>query len=117
MADLAVHLHDIRGALGRPGDRDAPATDIALRFYARWLGRRLDEGRRPALRLRAGTREWVEGAGDVAAALTADPFELFRTISGRRSPEQARALDWTGDPGPYLAVLSPYPMPASPLVE
>jgi uncharacterized protein (TIGR03083 family) len=117
VADLSVHLHDVRGALGRPGDRDAPVTALGLRFYARWLGRRLDEGRRPALRLRAGTREWVEGAGEVAAALTAEPFALFRTLSGRRSPGQVHALDWAGDPGPYLEVLSPYPMPASPLVE
>jgi uncharacterized protein (TIGR03083 family) len=57
VADLAVHLHDVRGALARPGDRDAPITWVGLRIYARWLGRRLDQRGLRALRLRAGERE------------------------------------------------------------
>ncbi|HZD02658.1 MAG TPA: maleylpyruvate isomerase family mycothiol-dependent enzyme [Actinomycetes bacterium] len=117
VADLAVHLHDVRGALRRPGDRDAPATGLGLRIYARWLGERLDQAGRPALRLRVGDREWVEGSGPPAAALTADPFELFRALSGRRSLDQVRALAWDGGPEPYLDLFAPYPMPASPLVE
>jgi uncharacterized protein (TIGR03083 family) len=111
VADLAVHLHDVRGAIGLPGDRDAPATGLGLRIYARWLGERL------ALRLRAGQPEWVEGSGQPAVALAAEPFELFRAISGRRSVDQVRALAWDSDPEPFLDVLSPYPMPAAPLVE
>ena len=43
VADLAVHLHDVRGALRQPGDRDAPVTGLGLRIYARWLGQRLDQ--------------------------------------------------------------------------
>jgi hypothetical protein len=117
VADLAVHLHDVRGALARPGDRDALLTWVGLRIYARWLGRRLDQRGRPALRLRAGEREWVEGSGSPAAAVAADPFELFRALSGRRSPAQVRALPWRGDPEPFMDVLSPYPMPPSPLLE
>jgi hypothetical protein len=68
-------------------------------------------------RLRAGDRDWVEGAGPPAAVLEAAPFELFRALSGRRSAGQVRALAWDGDPEPYLDVLSPYPMPRSPLLE
>jgi uncharacterized protein (TIGR03083 family) len=117
LADLAVHLHDVRGALGLPGDRDAQATVLGLRIYARWLGQRLEERGRPALRLRAGDRDWVEGAGPPAAVLAAAPFELFRALSGRRSADQVRSLAWDGDPAPYLDVLSPYPMPPSPLLE
>ena len=116
-ADLAVHLHDVRGALRLPGDRDAPATRLGLRIYARWLGQRLDQARCPALRLRAAGREWVEGSGQPAAALAADGFELFRALSGRRSVGQVRALAWDGDPEPYLDLFAPYPMPASPLAE
>ena len=117
VADLAVHLHDVRGALRLPGDRDAPATGLGLRIYARWLGDRLDQAGRPALRLRVAGREWVEGSGQPAAALAADAFELFRALSGRRSPGQVRALGWDGDPEPYLDLFAPYPMPASRLVE
>jgi uncharacterized protein (TIGR03083 family) len=117
LADLAVHLHDVRGALRLAGDRDAPATGLGLRIYARWLGERLIQADRPALRLRAAGREWVEGSGRPAAALTGDAFELFRALSGRRSLDQVRALAWDGDPEPYLDLLAPYPMPASPLAE
>jgi uncharacterized protein (TIGR03083 family) len=117
VADLAVHLHDVRGALRLPGDRDAPATGLGLRIYARWLGDRLDQAGRPALRLRVAGREWVEGSGQPAAALAADAFELFRALSGRRSLGQVRALGWDGDPEPYLDLFAPYPMPASRLIE
>jgi hypothetical protein len=67
VADLATHLHDVRGALCLPGDRDAPATGLGLRIYARWLGSRLDQADRPALRLRAGGRTWVEGSGPLVS--------------------------------------------------
>jgi len=117
VADLAVHLHDVRGALRRPGDRDAPATRLGLRIYARWLGQRLDQADRPALRLRVGDRDWVEGSGQPTVALAADAFELFRALSGRRSLDQVRAFAWDGDPEPYLDLFAPYPMPASPLAE
>jgi hypothetical protein len=117
VGDLAVHLHDVRGALRRPGDRDAPATGLGLRIYARWLGRRLDLSGRPALQLRAAGREWVEGSRRPAAALAGDAFELFRAFSGRRGLDQVRALAWDGDPEPYLDLIAPYPMPASPLAE
>lgn len=117
VADLAVHLHDVRGALRRPGDRDAPATGLGLRIYARWLGERLSQAGCPALRLQAGGREWAEGSGRPAATLAASPFELFRALSGRRSIGQIRALAWDGDPEPYLGLFAPYPMPASPLSE
>lgn len=117
VADLAVHLHDVRGALRRPGDRAAPVTGLGLRIYARWLGERLNQACCPALRLRAGGREWAEGSGLPAATLAASPFELFRALSGRRTIEQVRALAWDGDPEPYLRLIAPYPMPASPLTE
>jgi hypothetical protein len=45
------------------------------------------------------------------AGVTAEPFELFRSLSGRRSRDQIRAMDWTRDPEPLLEVLSPYPFP------
>jgi uncharacterized protein (TIGR03083 family) len=115
VADLAVHLYDVHGALRRPGNREAPAIRAGLRIYAAWLGERLDQAGRPALRLRAGGREWVEGSGPPAAALAAGPFDMFRALSGRRSLSQVLALAWDGDPDPYLDLFAPYPMPALPL--
>jgi len=115
--DLAGHRQDCREALRRARDRDAPITRLGLRIYARWLGQRLDQTGRPALLLRTGDREWVEGAGAPEAVLAAEPFELFRALSGRRSAAQVRALGWDGEPERYLEVFAPYPMPSSPLRE
>ena len=117
VADLAAHLHDVRGALSRPGDRDSPATALGLRIYAAWLGERLSRCGRPALRLRTPSREWTVGTGQPGASLRAEEFELFRAVSGRRSMDQVLALGWDGSPDPYLDLFAPYAMPAAPLSE
>ena len=116
-ADLAVHVQDIRSALDEPGDRETAATRLAFSVYLAWLGMRVTATGLPPLRLRDGQRHWVAGAGDAEATVTADHFELFRAISGRRSAEQIRAMAWDGDPDRYVDVLSPYPLPARPLIE
>ena len=117
VADLAVHVHDIRTALDRRGDRDAAATRLAFGVYLAWLGMRLAAVGLPALRLGDGRRQWVAGAGEARVTVTADRFELFRVISRRRSAEQIRAMVWDGDPDRYMEVISPYPLPGRVLIE
>ncbi|HEX9775011.1 MAG TPA: maleylpyruvate isomerase family mycothiol-dependent enzyme [Actinomycetota bacterium] len=117
MTDAAIHHHDLRGAIGVPGDRDSLATGLALRSYVEAMRFRSAAEGRPAFTLIAGPRSWVIGNGDPVATLTADPFELSRTVSGRRSPEQIRAYDWDGDPGPVLDLFYPYGPRADELVE
>lgn len=53
------------------------------------------------------------GTGEPVGSVTAEPYELFRILSGRRSAEVIRALPWTTDPEPYLAVIAPYPLAGS----
>ncbi|MPZ92823.1 MAG: DUF664 domain-containing protein [Actinobacteria bacterium] len=118
VADLAVHLHDAYGALGKSGDRSIAASQVGLRVYVRWLEIRLAACGRPALLIRApGAREWLLGAGNAAATLTTDSFDLFRALSGRRSRDQLQSLAWQGDPEPFLDLLSPYELPRSSLIE
>jgi hypothetical protein len=52
-----------------------------------------------------------------AATVSAEAFELFRAISGRRSADQIRAMAWDGDPEPYVSTVSPYPLPDRALIE
>lgn len=115
--DVAVHHHDLRGAVNRPGDRDSLATGLSLRSYVEGMRFRSASLGLPAFRMRAGTREWLIGNGEPVATVTADPFELARAASGRRSPEQIRAFAWDGDPDPFLGLFYPYGMRADPLVE
>ena len=37
-----------------------------------------------------------------AATIKIEPFELMRALTGRRSRDQIRAYDWSGDPEPYV---------------
>lgn len=115
--DVAVHHHDLRGALNRPGDRNSLATGLSLRSYVEGMRYRSAALGLPTFRMRAGTREWLIGSGEPVATVTADPFELARAASGRRSPEQIRAFDWDGDPDPFVTLFYPYGMRADALVE
>lgn len=63
------------------------------------------------------TRELVLGDGEPVATLRGEPFELLRAMSGRRSADRVRALDWEGEPGPFLDLLSAYDQTGDDLVE
>jgi uncharacterized protein (TIGR03083 family) len=115
--DLATHAQDVRGALDRPGDRESLGVSAAFSSYAGGLHLRLSGSGVPALRLRYGGKERVVGDGDPAATVSADRFELYRALAGRRSTRQILAFEWSGDPGPYLALIPAYGVRDEDLVE
>jgi hypothetical protein len=78
--DCHAHEHDIRHALGRPGDRD---SDIIVSAAAEML----DNLREQGVELRGAT-----------------PFEVFRSRLGRRSRSQLDDYDWVGAPDAVAAV-------------
>jgi uncharacterized protein (TIGR03083 family) len=112
VGDLHAHLQDIRSALGLPAARDGLAVQVALDFYLGSLDESLRRGPLGALEMIAAGEHHVAGAGKVRATLQADPFELLRALSGRRSRDQIRALDWSGDVDAFVEELSRYPLPA-----
>lgn len=128
LGDLVVHEHDLRGTLGKPGERDSAAVDIATdvvtRFVAGTGAQVLGLG---PLEVRAATKTWVLGTGEKVegdqeswrdaigsgtpppaatgppvTTVIVDPFEWFRAITGRRSAAQIRAFDWSADPEGFL---------------
>lgn len=117
VTDLAVHHHDLRGALDAPGERDSLATGLALRSYVEGMRFRSAIEQLPPFKIIAGSREWLIGTGDPVATVTADPFELARAASGRRSIDQVRAFEWIGDPEPILHCFFPYGLRTEALVE
>ena len=117
VTDLAVHAQDVRGALGRPGDRESAAVSVALVSYATALVLKLAAAKLPPLRLRYGGKERVVGDGEPAATLEGDRFEIFRALSGRRSSEQMLAMRWEGDPTPYVPLIPAYGPRSDPIVE
>jgi uncharacterized protein (TIGR03083 family) len=117
--DIVTHEQDMRGALRLPGGTESDAFDFALQGFVGSIDDRLRTHNAPGLRIMSGKQEWVLGDGEPAATLTIDsPHELLRLVSGRRSAQQAVALDWDGDPTPYLPLLSVFgPLPAKDVEE
>jgi len=116
--DLATHEHDLRSALRRPGARRSDAVEVAVGWLAGWLPRRL-EGAAGALVVEAGERRIeVEGPGQ-PTVLVLSPFELLRSVTGRRSRRQLEALPWQGPAQPFVErwVGPPFAERATDLVE
>jgi uncharacterized protein (TIGR03083 family) len=115
--DAVTHEQDARGAVGRPGGTDSAAFAIALDSYTRFFGKRLKNAGMPAVEVKAGDKSWVAGNGDPVVSVAAEPFEMLRSLTGRRTREQVRGLEWSGDPEPYLDLFSMYGMPEKELDE
>lgn len=104
--DLTAHEQDVRGALRQPGGREAAGVGIAVDFLVtQGLHHTLLARDLGPLEVRSAARAWVVGArqpATPAAAVSASAFELFRALTGRRSPAQVARLDWKGDPEPFI---------------
>jgi uncharacterized protein (TIGR03083 family) len=110
--DVLTHEQDLRGALDRPGARDAPGVIEGLRVMA--------GGLRVPLRLTITTEDqrWERGPRDAdTISLATTNFELFRVLFGRRSREQILALDWSADPGDLVDHLYFFGPAPGPIVE
>jgi uncharacterized protein (TIGR03083 family) len=121
-ADLVTHHHDIFQALGRRGDQDTPAVRMGLERYGPFFCERAATAGLPIVRVDASAESeraqtWQSADGKPAATLTGSAFELLRAFSGRRSAAQVLAMGWTGDPEPYLDVVTPYGLPTDDVIE
>jgi len=117
VADLVTHEQDARGAVGKAGGREGTAFDLALDSQVRFFGRRIKEAKLPTLEVRAGSRRWVAGKEEISGSVEADPFELLRGLTGRRTHAQVRRFAWSVDPGPYLPIFSMYGLPGTDITE
>jgi uncharacterized protein (TIGR03083 family) len=119
VGDQAIHEHDVRGALDRPGARDGETVHVGLRFMVPGFLEAVDELGLPVLEVQVGERTWRSGDGEPAVRLPLVPFDALRSICGRRSVDQLRALPWTGDPEPYLEAFTwgPFTPPATDVLE
>ena len=102
--DCHTHEHDVRQALGRPGNRDSLIIEgAALGFAA------IDDCPVPLTVELADGRIVHSGPADAERSVTlrgVTPFELFRSRPGRRSAAQVRAWDWTGDDADIDAIVA-----------
>jgi uncharacterized protein (TIGR03083 family) len=100
VADVLAHEQDIRTALDRPGatndENIVPAVEMALSF----IEQKVAGANLPTLRVITDEVDRKIGEGDPSATLRTSTYDLFRALHGRRTVEQVRGLDWSGDPAP-----------------
>jgi uncharacterized protein (TIGR03083 family) len=101
--DVTMHGDDVLEALGLPLGSSPTHAVVLDGIIDRARTRAAGIG---TLTIRAGERDWVLGEGSPSATLTvANEGELARVIGARRSDDVVRAMDWTGDPEPWIPVL------------
>ncbi|BBY55786.1 maleylpyruvate isomerase N-terminal domain-containing protein [Mycobacterium koreense] len=101
--DVLTHEHDIRGAVGEPGDRTADLTyQVALGFLTTMYDLAFRGSHRVAMRLTTPSIGTVQlGDPDTATdqpVISLSDFDALRAFGGRRSERQLSALPWQGTP-------------------
>ena len=117
LTDAAVHQQDIFGALDIERARASAPIKIGLSGYIATMGWRLAATGLPPLRFDVGEKSYTAGKGDPDTTVRGSRFELFRAMSGRRSPEQIAAYEWDGESEPYIPYFYPYGIRNDALVE
>ena len=99
--DCHSHEHDLRHALGRPGNRESMViVDCSNAMVASLAEVSV------SIAIDFGGGDVVNtGHGDAAVSIAMSRFEMFRSRLGRRSREQVRSLPWDGDDAAIETVL------------
>jgi hypothetical protein len=102
LMDTFTHELDLRAALGAPAPADHPAYPWAFDVVVGGLAWSIELRRLPAIRLVCEEGPtWVAGPGRPAVSVRARRYDLYRSLTGRRSPAQIGELAWSDDPGPW----------------
>ena len=118
LADVYVHEHDLRGALDRPGARDAAETAVVVPLALANLVNDLTAAGLAPLAVASGDQRWSSGDGDPGCTLEVDVWEAVRILASRRTEAEILAAPATGDVGAYAAVIAAHsPLPAASLGE
>jgi uncharacterized protein (TIGR03083 family) len=113
--DAFTHELDIRYAIGASLPDEHPAFPRAFEVLASGFACAVDDHQLPALRLSTGTTQWTVGTGEPVATVTADRYDIYRSLAGRRSHRQITALDWDRDSHRWLPAFTwgPFTPPVS----
>jgi hypothetical protein len=116
-ADLAVHEHDLRGALDRP-DHDALEVDVMMPRTLAAFAKPLRDADLGAIVVDDAGRTWRSHEAGAGWTLHVDPWEAVRAVNSRRTADELRGLPAEGDAEPYLAILAAHlPLPERSLGE
>lgn len=105
LMDAFTHELDLRDALAVPAPADHPAYPVAFGVVVGGLTWSISARGLPALRLVCEDASWTAGLGPPAATVTAGRYDLYRSLTGRRTPAQIAELEWSDDPNRWLPAL------------
>lgn len=87
--DCHTHEHDVRHALGRPGNRDSDLIRWMVELFAQ-----ASLGRPVEVTFTDGSSVTTVGDGDVVRLYGVTRFDIARSRLGRRSRAQVQSWDW-----------------------
>ncbi len=103
--DVVTHEHDLRHAIGAPGDHDSDSVRVGAARAAERMASTLDAGGAPGVRVTTEDGEQLIGTGASPIALTTTRYGLMRLVTARVSRAQAESMAWSGDAAPVLDAL------------
>lgn len=115
LMDTFTHEVDLRTTVGTVPPLDHPGYAWAFDVLVGGLSMSLDARRLPPLRVGDGVVSWVAGSGRPVVTVEAPRHVLYRSMSGRRTPEQIAGLQWSEDPARWLPAFywGPFSQPHS----
>jgi uncharacterized protein (TIGR03083 family) len=116
LMDAFTHELDLRATMGIPFPTCHPAFEPAFAVVRRGFAGAVESGGLPGLLLRTGDDEWAVG-GEPSATVTAPGYDLYRSLTGRRTHGQIAALGWSSPPDPWRPAFSwgPFSPPSAPV--
>jgi hypothetical protein len=116
-ADLAVHEHDLRGAVSRP-DHSAFEVDLFMPRTVAAFANPLRAAGLGAIEVRHDGSTWRSHDAEPGWVLLVEPWEAMRALNSRRTALELLALPGAGDARPYVPVLDAHlPVPTTSLGE
>jgi uncharacterized protein (TIGR03083 family) len=110
--DVWTHDQDVRGAVGRPGQRNGERAEWVGDRFREHLAEEVERAELAPLVVDFGDRPAAEGSVAVSR------FEFCRALVGRRSLDQIRQWTWTvDDPEPYVGLIPVFAARADALIE
>jgi uncharacterized protein (TIGR03083 family) len=112
-ADAVIHEHDIRHALGQPGDPNSAGIRATARRYAELFAKRTSEAGRGEVGVSTTEGDTLVEVSQPVITVEGPAFDLLLALTGRCSKDDVLALRWSRDPSDVLAYMTPYgPYPA-----
>lgn len=115
--DLAIHEHDLRGAVGAPDHTALEVEEILSRTLTLFAAP-LRCANLGAIEVRHDNQVWRSHDSESGWTLLVTPWEAVRALNSRRTTDELWALPQRGDLDHYLAILDAHlPLPTTSLNE